>query len=336
MTLSTVAAVAGISVPTVSKVLRGGTDVSPETRLKVMDAVRAVGYERPGRAKAGAARDETGQPGLIDLVVNHVEGSWANRVLTGVEYEAAAAGLDVVITLARHNGDWASRLLRRRSLGAVVVLVDPTSSQFKALAAAGIPVVLIDPMSKPPINAASVGVANWDGGRIAGEHLLELGHRRIGVVAGARSHMYSRARVDGLRAAVDAAGHEGGTVTVAYGDWSRTQAEAAAHELLDRTPDISAVFACSDVMALGVYDALASRGLRVAEDVSVVGFDDVPEAQWATPQLTTIRQPSAEMGSAAVKLLLESRLRGGDTDRPHPRVEMLTSLVVRASTAAMR
>jgi DNA-binding LacI/PurR family transcriptional regulator len=327
-TLSVVAALAGTSVPTVSKVLRGGTDVSPETRRRVLKAVSEVGYARPERGKTDAARDETGQPGLIDLVVNHVEGSWANRVLTGVEHEAAAAGLDVVITLTGAD-DWVSRLLRRRSLGAVVVLVDPSSSQFRALSAAGIPVVLVDPMTKPPVDAASVGVANWDGGRIAAEHLLELGHRRLGVVAGARSHLYSRARVDGFRAAVEAAG-AGATVPVAHGDWSREQARTATRALLEREPGLSAIFACSDIMALGVYDALAERGLSVGADLSVVGFDDLPEAQWASPQLTTIRQPSAEMGSAAVRLLLEAA-RGGSR-RPHPRIEMSTELVVRAST----
>lgn len=324
------AQLAGTSVPTVSKVLRGGTDVSPETRRRVMDAVSEVGYARRDSGRADLARDESGQPGLIDLVVNHVEGSWANRVLTGVEYEAASAGLDVVVTLARDNSDWVARLLRRRSLGAVVVLVDPSSSEFRALGAAGIPVVLIDPMSKPPVDAASVGVTNWDGGRIAAEHLLELGHRRLGVVAGMRSHVYSRARVDGFRAAVDAATPPG-SVEVVHGDWSRTRAEAATHTLLDRVPDLTAVFACSDIMALGVYDALAARGLRVPDDLSVVGFDDVPEAEWASPQLTTVRQPSAEMGAAAVRLLLDSA-RGGRRGE-HPRVEMSTTLVVRSSTA---
>jgi DNA-binding LacI/PurR family transcriptional regulator len=131
-TLSAVAAVAGTSVPTVSKVLRGGTDVSPEMRLNVMDAVRTVGYTRRGRSAGERLHAEADAPSTIELVVNHVEGTWMNKVLTGVEYEAAAAGLDVVITLARENHDWASRVLRRRSAGAIVVLVDPSSSQCRS------------------------------------------------------------------------------------------------------------------------------------------------------------------------------------------------------------
>lgn len=332
-TLSAVAGIAGTSVPTVSKVLRGGTDVSPGMRLKVMDAVRTVGYTRQGRSEGGRFRDEADRPSTIELVVNHVGGTWMSQVLTGVEYEAATAGLDVVITLARENHDWTSRLLRRRSAGAVVVLVDPSSSQFSALSAAGIPVVLIDPMSRPPADAVSIGVANWDGGRIAGEHLFSLGHTRIGIVAGYRGHLYSRARVDGFRAVTEAAAPGEAVISVAYGNWDREGAKAAAHSLFDRDPAITAVFACSDVMALGVYDALEARDLQVPADVSVVGFDDVPEAQWATPPLTTIRQPSTELGAMAVKRLLE--IAGADRDGPKPgsRLELSTDLVVRASTS---
>ena len=256
-----------------------------------------------------------------------------NRVLTGVEYEAAAAGLDVVITLARDNHDWASRVLRRRSAGAVVVLVDPSSSQFKALSAAGIPVVLIDPMSRPPDDAVSIGLANWDGGRMAAEHLFALGHTRTGIVAGGRSHLYSRARVDGFRAAAEAAAPGDAAISVAHGNWDREQAEAATHSLFDRDPAITGVFACSDTMALGVYDALAARDLRVPADVSVVGFDDRPEAQWATPPLTTVRQPSAEMGATAVKRLLEIARADRNELKSRSRLELSTNLVIRASTS---
>ncbi|MGH3264904.1 MAG: LacI family DNA-binding transcriptional regulator, partial [Trebonia sp.] len=272
------AAVAGTSVPTVSKVLRGGTDVSPGMRLKVMDAVRAVGYTRRGRSAGERFRDEADAPTTIELVVHHAESTWMNRVVAGAEYEAAAAGLDVIITLARENHDWASRVLRRRSAGAVVVLVDPSSSQFGALSAAGIPVVLIDPMSGSPSGAVSIGAANWDGGRLAAEHLLPLGHTRMGIVDGGRGYLYGRARVDGFCAAAEAAAPGEAVISVAHGNWEPGQGEAATHSLFDRDPAITAVFACSDAMALGVYDALAARGLRVPADVSVTGFDDMPEA----------------------------------------------------------
>ncbi|WP_051939123.1 LacI family DNA-binding transcriptional regulator [Phaeacidiphilus oryzae] len=331
-TLSLVAETAGTSVPTVSKVLRGGTDVSAETRAKVMEAVREVGYTRRGGAKIEAPGDEGGLRNLLDLVVTHFEGSWANLVIAGVGREAAAAGLDVVLTLADPDSDWVSRLLRRRALGAIGVLVDPTSRQFNALSAAGVPMVLIDPMSTPPSGAASIGVANWNGGRIAAEHLLSLGHQRLGVVAGHARHLYSRARVDGFRAAAETASAGGATVSVAYGDWNRGRAAAATQTLLEKDPGITAVFACADSMAVGVYDTLRARGLRVPEDVSVIGFDDLPEADWVSPRLTTVRQPSTELGAEAVKLLRELT-RGEDEGVRRPaRMELATELVVRSST----
>ncbi|MEW2625150.1 LacI family DNA-binding transcriptional regulator [Streptomyces sp. NPDC048106] len=341
-TLALVAETAGTSVPTVSKVLRGGTDVSAETRAKVMDAVRAVGYTRPGGTKIDGAGDESGLSNVLTLVVTHFEGSWANLVTAGVGREAATAGLDVVMTLAEPHGDWVSRVLRRRTVGTIGALVDPNSAQFNALSAAGVPMVLIDPMSTPPSGAASIGVANWDGGRMAAEHLLSFGHVRMGVVAGHARHLFSRARVDGFRAAADTASSGEATVSVVHGGWNRDKAAAATHTLLDRDPGITGIFACSDPMALGIYDALNARGLRIPEDVSVIGFDDLPEAYCVSPGLTTVRQPTTELGAAAVRLLIDlSRSEDGGPRRP-ARMELATELVVRASsgpapaTAALR
>jgi DNA-binding LacI/PurR family transcriptional regulator len=176
-------------------------------------------------------------------------------------------------------------------------------------------------------------VANWDGGRIAAEHLFPLGHRRIGIVAGYRRHLYSRARVDGFRAVAEVAAPGEAVISVAHGNWNREKAEVVTHSLFDRDPAITAVFACSDVMALGVYDALAARHLQVPADVSVVGFDDVPEAQWATPALTTIRQPSIELGATAVRILFEILRMDSDGPKPGSRLELSTDLVIRESTS---
>ncbi len=327
-TLSDVAGMAGTSIPTVSKVLRGGTDVSPATRDRVMEAVRAVGYARGARPSA----PELDAPAMIDLVVNHVHGTWANGVLTGVERAATAANVDVVITIAREDGNWVSRLLRRPSQGAIVVLVDPAPSQFAALEAARIPVVLVTPMSEPSAAARRVGVTNWDGGRTAAEHLLALGHRRFAVVGGDRAHLYSRARIDGFRSALEVDGGAG--LTVVHGDWDRRRAAEIVAPILQGPDCPTAVFACSDVMAIGVYDAAKAAGLRVPEDLSVVGFDDVPEASWGAPPLTTVRQPIAEMGEVAVRLLLAASEQTVEQEAAElPRVDLSTSLVVRQSTA---
>lgn len=331
-TLADVARAAGTTVPTVSKVLSGRSDVSAETRSRVMGIVAELGYR--GRSGRSGREATAGGPGsaFVDLVLSGVEGTWANRALSGVERAAEEAGVDVVVSVARPPDDaWLTRLLARRLRGAVLALVDTTSEQLATLAAANVPIVLMDPVSQPPSSVASVGAANWAGGRAAAEHLLALGHRCFAVLAGRRTHLYSQARIDGFRSAVTQAGFELSDDRIAHTDWKRESSAEQASALLRGTPAPTAVFACSDTMALGVYDASAALGLRIPEDVSVVGFDDSPEAQWVSPALTTVHQPIAEMGSAALRMLLRI-----SAHPPHvaPREELATRLVVRRSTAA--
>ncbi|RUR00983.1 LacI family DNA-binding transcriptional regulator [Labedella endophytica] len=334
VTLADVAAAAGVSTPTVSKVLRGATDVSASTRDRVTAIARELGYERsPGARPPGRFTD--GSPRLVDLVVSVVEGSWANGILTGVEEAATDADHDVVMTIARPGRDWVARLLRRPSSGAIVVLVDATSTQLSALRAAGIPVVLLDPMSPPPQGVASVGVTNWEGGRLAADHLIDRGHTRFGLIGGERNHLYSRARLDGFRSALAARDIAVDEAFVGAAGWDRDEARDLAVELLSRPDRPTAIFAASDMMAIGVYDAARHLGLRVPDDLSVVGFDDIPEASWATPGLTTVRQPLHEMGASALRMLLrlgERRALDVRTD-DGPRIDLATRLVIRDSTS---
>lgn len=335
VTLAHVAAAAGVSTPTVSKVLRGATDVSASTRDRVTAIARELGYVRsPGARPSG--RVAVGGPHLVDLVVGVVEGTWANGILTGVEDAATAVDHDVVVTLVRPGRDWVGRLLRRPSTGAIVVLVDPTSTQLSALRSAGIPVVLIDPMSPPPRDAASVGVTNWEGGRSAADHLLDLGHTRFGLIGGERNHLYSRARLDGFRSALAARDLVVDETFVGAAGWDRDEARDLAVGFLSHGDRPTAIFAASDMMAIGVYDAARHLGLRVPDDLSVVGFDDIPEAAWATPQLTTVRQPIQEMGASAFRMLQRLADPSGlDADPGHgPRIDLATRIVVRGSTSA--
>ncbi|RKS80208.1 DNA-binding LacI/PurR family transcriptional regulator [Motilibacter peucedani] len=337
-TLGDVAALAGVTVPTVSKVLNARSDVSPATRERVLAALQRTGYAKPPRGRRGttAAAGARTQPGLVDLVLGSVEGSWGNRVLGGVERAAAELGHDVVVTLAdpdtADGRSWVDRLLARGSTGAVLALVDASAQQRARLADGGVPVVLLDPRSEPGPGVASVGATNWAGGRAAGEHLVALGHRDIGVVAGPPQQVYSTARVDGLRSALTEAGLVLAPERVRSGDWTSEGGQRAAAELLGSRPAPTAVFACSDRMALGVYAEAAARGLRIPEDLAVVGFDDLPEARWLVPTLTTVRQPVREMGAVALRTLL--RLRAGGAPET-TRLELATSLVVRASAPAV-
>ncbi|GAB2608728.1 LacI family DNA-binding transcriptional regulator [Pseudactinotalea suaedae] len=334
VTLAQVAKRAGVTVPTASKVINGRTDVSAATRARVLAAVAETGY-RSRRAHGAAHVDD--ESALVDLVISGVEGTWANRALSGVELAANLVGLDVVVTVARPAAerDWCARLVSRRSSGAVIALVEPSPEQYAALDVARIPVVILDPRSEPPQGIPSVGASNWAGGRAAAQHLIDLGHRHLGLIVGTPNHLYGQARVDGFSSVLREHGLQVREADVVHGDWAYPGALPAALELLDRPDRPTAVFACSDNMALGALEAARRLGIRVPDALSVIGYDDAPEARWTSPQLTTIRQPVVEMGAAALRMLL--RVRGGDDasvgDGLTPREELATSLMVRGSTA---
>ena len=206
----------------------------------------------------------------------------------------------------------------------------PVYSQLHRL---HIPAVVIDPAGGATVEVPTVGATNWSGGRHATEHLILLGHRRIGLIAGPRELLCSRARLDGYRAGLEAAGVAVDDELIAQGAFNHESGYAAGGRLLDLSDRPTAVFASSDEMALGVYEAARRRGLRVPDDLSVVGFDDLPAARWSSPPLTTVRQPLVEMGALAARTVL--RLARGEPITT-PSVELATELVVRDSTAPPR
>ncbi|TQJ90770.1 LacI family DNA-binding transcriptional regulator [Streptomyces sp. SLBN-31] len=330
-TLAVVAREAGVSVPTASKVVNGREDVAPETRRRVTEALDRLGYVRRPRFDAAKV------PGLVDLVVHSLDSSWSGAILQGVEGAAHDAGLEVVVSAgltrtrgARPERGWLDKLIARGSSGVLFNLSELTPSQYAWLDQHRIPYVLIDPVLEPPPGVVSVGAANWQGGVTATEHLLALGHERIAVIAGHQRKMCSSARVAGYRSALASAGIRHRPEYVRHAGFDESVAHRRMLDLLDLREPPTAVFVCSDRMALGVYEALTERGLRVPEDVSVVGFDDLPESRWASPALTTVRQPLAEMAATALHLLV--RMMEGD--RPEgTRTELSTRLVQRASTA---
>ncbi|MER5452528.1 substrate-binding domain-containing protein [Streptomyces sp. NPDC002766] len=333
-TLAVVAREAGVSVPTASKVVNGREDVAPETRRRVTEALDRLGYVRRPRFDAAKV------PGLVDLVVHSLDSSWSGAILQGVEGAAHDAGLEVVVSAgltrtrgARPERGWLDKLIARGSSGVLFNLSELTPSQYAWLDQHRIPYVLIDPVLEPPPGVVSVGAANWQGGVTATEHLLALGHERIAVIAGHQRKMCSSARVAGYRSALASAGIRHRPEYVRHAGFDESVARRRMLDLLDLREPPTAVFVCSDRMALGVYEALAERGLRVPDDVSVVGFDDLPESRWASPALTTVRQPLAEMAATALHLLV--RMMEGD--RPEgTRTELSTRLVQRASTARAR
>lgn len=328
-TMSEIAAAAGVSVPTVSKVVNGRPDVAPGTRSTIEELLRERGYSsRRSRPKE--------RVGLIDLVFVDLGSPWAMAILAGVEEIAYRAGSGVVVSAVhgrhrtRPDERWLENLATRRSDGVLLILSELSKGQQTRLDALGVPVVIVDPAGTPAPGIPSVGATNWAGGLAAAEHLVELGHERIAVIGGPTDVLCSRARVDGYRAAMGAAGLTIPAGYVRYGDFLSATGYRETMALLELPTPPTAIFVCADQMALGAYEALYEKGLRVPDDVSIVGFDDLDEARWAIPPLTTVRQPLTEMAGMATRMLL-TLISGEELETA--RVELATPLVVRASTA---
>lgn len=328
-TLASIAAEAGVSLPTVSKVLNGRADVAPATRALVERLLSEHNYLRPGPRR-------TRRSGLIDLVFNGLDSPWAVQILRGVEEFCSEHSRGVAVSAVRHGNarpaSWTSALASHDTDGVILVTSELTADQWQQLQADNIPLVVVDPVNLPGPEVPSVGATNWAGGLAATEHLLEVGHRRIAVIAGPASYLCSRARIDGYRSALDRAGIAYDPELVRHGDFQHEGGFQRGGELLDLDGPPTAIFAGSDQQALGVYEAARQRGLRVPQDVSVIGFDDLPVARWLSPPLTTVRQPLTEMGRAAAEMLVQ--LVDGMPLRTQ-RVELATELIVRESTASL-
>ena len=329
-TLATIAAEAGVSLPTVSKVVNGRRDVAPTTRALVERLLDEHHYTRVGTRRSRRS-------GLVDLVFNGLDSPWAVEILRGVEDWGSAHETGVAVSSVRRGNarpaSWTSGLASHDTDGVILVMSEFGGGQLEQLHEARIPLVVIDPVNPPPPDVPSVGATNWAGGLAATEHLLSLGHRRIGAITGPGDYLCSRARTDGYRSALERAGISFDPVLVRTGDFEHEGGFVRGGELLDEPDPPSAIFAGSDQQAFGLYEAARQRGLRVPQDLSVVGFDDLPVARWVSPPLTTVRQPLAEMGRAAAQML--DGLIDGLPLRTN-RVELSTELIVRESTAGTR
>lgn len=329
ITITAIAQEAGVSVPTVSRVLNGRNDVAPQTRERVEELLRRHGYRRRAtRPRAGAS--------LIDLVFNDLDSPWAVEIIRGVEDVAHAAGVGTVVSAIHRRStstrQWLQNLRTRATDGVILVSSDLAPPVHAELRRLNVPMVLVDPAGVPTLDIPTIGATNWAGGLRATEHLISLGHRRIGFIAGPPRLLCSRARLDGYRAALEAAGLPMSDDLIVPGDFYHESGYSSGTALLNLADPPTAIFASSDQMAFGAYEAVRRRGLRVPDDVSVVGFDDLPEARWSSPPLTTVRQPLAEMGLLAARTVLRLA-RGEPVDTP--RVELSTDLVVRDSSAPL-
>ncbi len=333
VTLAHVARMAGVSKMTVSNVINNKPGMSEDTKKRVLEAIEQSGYVANSAARALAGQ----RMNLIGVIVPQFDSSYLTEIIIGASTAAEAAGFDLAIFTTSNNiKRERERATLLRSFAEGVLLVMPVADEHQIFVGS-VPVVTIN--ADGPYTVQS---DNTSGGRLAAQHLLDLGHRRIGVVGFPRETQVRQQNVlyvpredvlerqesflKTLRAA-------GVGVTSKYQtecDLSDVQAEAPALALLSLPEPPTAIFAISDELAIGVLRAAHTLGLRVPEDVSVIGFDDVPQAQSTRPALTTVRQPLRAMGAAAAQLV-SNLARGITPTEPHPCFS--TELIVRDSTA---
>ncbi|GII57645.1 LacI family transcriptional regulator [Planotetraspora thailandica] len=332
VTVADIAAEAGVSRATVSKVLNGRADVAPATRAQIEAMLADRGYVPTKRTRRALAAERRG--GLIEMVLNDAGTPWAAEMIRGAEAAARAARAGVVVSVldmgSRQAQDWLEDVAERGSRGVILGLSELTQSDHKRISRLGVPAILVDPVGDVEFDMPSIGAGNWGGGMAATRHLVELGHRRIATITGPMGFLCSQARLAGYRAALDLAGIPADDRLVEHGDFHYSSGLTSTLALLDRDDPPTAIFAANDEQALGVYAAIRQRGLRVPDDVSVVGFDDVPMSQWFSPPLTTVRQPIADLAALAVRTLLA---HADGVELPQGRVELSTKLIVRDSTA---
>jgi LacI family transcriptional regulator len=332
-TIADVAARAGVSIPTVSRVLHQRPDVAPETRERVKRILEEVGFASH-QIKPPSV---DGFSGIIDMLVTDLLTPYSIEIARGVEDVLERTELRMALSTTRESPQleerWLAKALKSGTNGALLVLARNQSKDLETLRRHHIPFVVVDHRGELGHDIPSVGATNFLGGRTATEYLLSLGHRRIAVISGFSEMRCSRDRITGYRVALDDAGIPVDQVLIRPGDFQMKTGFEQTLALLDLPEPPTAIFAGCDMQAMGVYSALQERGLRIPEDVSVLGFDDVPVSSLVTPTLTTVRQPLFEMGRVATTMLL--RLIAGEP-LDSRRVELTTNLITRKSCAPPR
>jgi LacI family transcriptional regulator len=330
LTIRQISELAGVSIATVSRVLNGRNDVAPETREAVTRVIRENGYTANRNARGLSA----GRTGLIGVLVPLIYPAYFSAILAGAAEALSEQDRRVVLSPTGHEHDREVSLLERLmhgvADGALIVMPEESSSELERLVDGGYRFVVVDPIMPLAERIPSVSAAHTSGADQAMRHLLNLGHRRIAQITGPRGWLATEDRRRGYQAALASAGILPDPTLEVEAIPEIPPGRAAADQLFDLPEPPTAIFAFNDNIAIGAIQAARARGLRVPEDLSVVGFDDVEPATIVTPALTTVRQPLAEMGRTAVSLL-NRLLERQRFETLH--VELATRLVVRESTA---
>lgn len=327
VTIIDVAQASGLSVATVSRVLSGYEYVKETTRDRVMEAVEQLGYvaNLPARSLAG------GRSRIIGLLVPNLDNAYVGTIAQGIDRTLARANYDVVLyTSHRHPGKetyYVNAIANGLTEGLILVAPQVPATYLEALRKQDFPYVLID-QADVAENSNVVESTNWQGAYDATRYLCQLGHTRIAFIKGASMIRSAVDRLQGYKSALEDSDIPVLDDLIVDGNYQQESSYEITRTLLQNAEPPTAIFAANDLAALGAMDASRECSFRIPDDISIVGFDDIPQASLVYPKLTTVRQPLEQMGQVAVKMLLE---RIEDRTRPPQRVTLATQLVIRDS-----
>jgi LacI family transcriptional regulator len=329
VTIRDVAAAAGVSYQTVSRVINDRPDVAEETRRRVWQVIEELGYQ-PSAIARGLASKRTYTLGLITADFSDY---FFTQVIVGAEVEARKHGYFFMLCSTERNPDDEPeylRLLTERQVDGILFARPSTEQDSRhiiSLLCQGVPLVTTA-YHVPGEKLTVVDVDNADGGLQATQSLIDGGRRRIGMITGPLDWKSAKDRTQGYRLALERAGISFDASLIEHGDWSYESGYEAMRRLLEKAPRVTALFSQNDRMAIGAMQALRETGHRIPDDVAIVGYDDIPAAAYSHPPLTTIRQPMQQVGEIATRKLIELI---DDPDVEREEVLLKTELVRRGS-----
>jgi LacI family transcriptional regulator len=327
VTIVDVAAEAGVSFGTVSRVINNDIHVKKETRERVLKTMQRLGFvaNRQARSLAG------GKSNSIGVLVPDLGTGYIGEIIRGIDAELSLTDLDLILytthRTASKEANYVANLATGMVDGLLLVLPRSPADFIGNLTQRNFPFVLIDHQGAGR-DCPAVGAMNWQGAYNATEYLIKLGHKRIGFITGSMDLGCAVDRLDGYRSALRTYHIPDAPELIYEGTFFQPDGYAGASALLDLPLPPTAIFASNDVMAMGVMDAVRNRGLRVPDDISIVGFDDIPQASLIRPAMTTINQPLEKMGRVATQMLLDLLQH---PEKEADRIELPTQLIIRDS-----
>lgn len=332
VTIIDVARESGVSYSTVSRVLSGFEHVSEDARVKVLKAADRLGYVVNLQARSLAG----GRSNVVGVLVPALDNGYILEVARGIDEELNKEGYSLMLYTTHQHGGKESRFVNAIANGLCdgLLLVVPLvpANYLEALHRRKFPFVLVD-QADPSNQSATVYATNWQGAYDATTHLISLGHRRIGLIKGRMDLASGVERLEGYKAALLDHQISLDETLIYAGDFFQPTGYNGGHHLLGLSNPPTAIFASNDLMAFGTLQAAGERGLRVPDDLSVIGFDDIPHSVMVHPRLTTVHQPLDQMGRVAVRMLLDQIEQ---PDKPPRHLALGTRLILRESTAPPR